>query len=322
MWNGQQWRLDEARTGLVQALQTMGQWDMARRFIGAAQDTVRSQAGFFTLSRLQDAQRRHEFNERMGPLYEFVIQDLPVMVLAGLISYGTGSVVAGAASVLRLGARAVRLTFYATEVLTFAPAQRILDQAINGRPADWSGESLIRDYLVTGGSVGAFKLLGYGWRSLSQTLLLPTLIVPNSIRGWRVGDAINNRTAAGRIPTWDTVRQRYWKNEALLNSGTYSQDNLNRMGRGLAPQQLNPRTGQIESMELHHVPPQRDGGLFNVIAVWPDEHAALDTFRRTGRPSVGFSRTWVLDPGALGLAGPSVYRWWSQNADLQNNPPR
>ncbi len=51
------------------------------------------------------------------------------------------------------------------------------------------------------------------------------------------------------------------------------------MEKGLAPQQPSPITGQMESMELHHVPPQRDGGLFDVIELWPDQHAAFDKLR-------------------------------------------
>lgn len=40
-------------------------------------------------------------------------------------------------------------------------------------------------------------------------------------------------------------------------------------------------TGEIESMELHHNPAQRDGGLLDVEKVWPSEHADIDPFRRT-----------------------------------------
>ena len=32
------------------------------------------------------------------------------------------------------------------------------------------------------------------------------------------------------------------------------------MKKGLAPQQINKRTGQLESMELHHIKPQRENG--------------------------------------------------------------
>jgi hypothetical protein len=108
----------------------------------------------------------------------------------------------------------------------------------------------------------------------------PTL--PNTTRGWRVGDPINDLTSTGRVPSWTAVRQRFWKNEAHFNPGNYSEANLARMRQGLAPQRINPRTGQLESMELHHTPPQRDGGLFDVRPVWPDDHALIDPFRRTG----------------------------------------
>ena len=105
---------------------------------------------------------------------------------------------------------------------------------------------------------------------------------PNTTRGWRVGQPINNLTSAGNVPSWTTVRQRFWKNEAHYNPGNYNADNLARMQRGLAPQRINPRTGQLESMELHHTPPQREGGLFDVRPVWPDNHALIDPFRHTG----------------------------------------
>ena len=35
-------------------------------------------------------------------------------------------------------------------------------------------------------------------------------------------------------------------------------------------------------MELHHNPPKKDGGLFDFIEVWPDEHAAMDSNRHVG----------------------------------------
>lgn len=53
------------------------------------------------------------------------------------------------------------------------------------------------------------------------------------------------------------------------------------LAEGLAPQRFNPNTVLMESMELHHhIVPQRNGGLFDFIKVWPDEHRAIDPFRR------------------------------------------
>lgn len=54
------------------------------------------------------------------------------------------------------------------------------------------------------------------------------------------------------------------------------------MENGLAPQQRNLSTGKMESIELHHTPPQKDGGLFDFIEVSPEEHAAIDEFRHIG----------------------------------------
>lgn len=94
-------------------------------------------------------------------------------------------------------------------------------------------------------------------------------------------EAIDNLTAKGTTPAWNTVRQRFWKNEAFHNGTNYSKSNIMRMQKGLAPQRINPITGRIESMELHHhVIPQRNGGLFDFLKVWPDEHRALDPFRK------------------------------------------
>ena len=96
----------------------------------------------------------------------------------------------------------------------------------------------------------------------------------NSTRGWRVGDPINNLTAKGNVPSWDAVRQRYWKNEAFQYAEEYGPRDLGRMQQGLAPQQLN-QFGEWESMQLHHNPPQSAGGLFDVEPLWPDEHIRI-----------------------------------------------
>jgi len=122
-------------------------------------------------------------------------------------------------------------------------------------------------------SAGGTKTIS-GAKKITQT---------GTINGWKVGDPINNRTFKGAVPSWSTVRARYWKNRALNSSeGEFSPENKVRMQKGLAPQRVNPQTGKTESMELHHDPPQRDGGMYDVVEVWPSEHAAIDPYRQTG----------------------------------------
>ncbi|MDE3056056.1 MAG: hypothetical protein KGI80_05150 [Verrucomicrobiota bacterium] len=110
----------------------------------------------------------------------------------------------------------------------------------------------------------------------------------NSTWGWKVGDSIQNRTWWGGVPKWTTVRQRYWKNMALKAESNpvahgYRPEDIPLMQKGLAPRNFNNETCCWESKELHHVPPQREGGLFDFIEVWPDEHANLDPNRYLGR---------------------------------------
>jgi hypothetical protein len=104
----------------------------------------------------------------------------------------------------------------------------------------------------------------------------------NAIKGWVVGHEINNLTQFGTVPTWSTVRRRYWKNRAHFHPHKYEPVDLERMKKGLAPQRVNS-AGELESMELHHIPPQREGNLFDVIEVWPEEHALLDSCRQIRR---------------------------------------
>ena len=99
-------------------------------------------------------------------------------------------------------------------------------------------------------------------------------------KGWHVGDDITNLTAAGNAPSWSTVRNRYWKNEAHFNAANYSESNLVLMKRGRAP--LVELNGKAYPMELHHIIPRRNGGsnaYSNLLKVTPWEHDAIDPFR-------------------------------------------
>ncbi|MBP3702089.1 MAG: hypothetical protein J6I64_09375, partial [Lachnospiraceae bacterium] len=98
--------------------------------------------------------------------------------------------------------------------------------------------------------------------------------------GWRIGDDITSLTKAGSTPSWSTVRQRYWKNEAVLNAELYSSQDIKRMQAGLAPQV--EYNGKLYSMELHHILPRRKGGsneYSNLLPVTPWDHAEIDEFR-------------------------------------------
>lgn len=56
-------------------------------------------------------------------------------------------------------------------------------------------------------------------------------------------------------------------------------ENMKIMENGLVPQYLNREKLKTESVELHHEPPQRDGGLFDFKEVTIAQHRELDPQR-------------------------------------------
>ena len=137
--------------------------------------------------------------------------------------------------------------------------------------------------VITGGSsLAGLFFDGAQWARAGRRITGGTIRGAGTVRGWRRGDPITNLTRQGNVPAWSTIRRRYWKNEALYNPSKWNEGQLERMQRGLAPQRKNLETGVWESMELHHIPPQREGGLFDFVPLWPEEHAAVDTYRYLG----------------------------------------
>jgi len=101
---------------------------------------------------------------------------------------------------------------------------------------------------------------------------------------WHIGDEIDVPTSKGTPPAWSTQRVRYWKNEAAKQESVtkWGIANVERMRAGRAPQRYNPDRGRLESMELSHEPvPKREGGI-QVVPRWPQEHAAVDAYRKPG----------------------------------------
>ena len=93
-------------------------------------------------------------------------------------------------------------------------------------------------------------------------------------RGWKVGDDITNLTRAGKDPSWSTVRQRYWKNQAYYAPYKFPQD-ISRMKKGLAPIGWDGF-----SMQLHH-PHGRDGlNFYKFKPLTRTEHILEHKYRR------------------------------------------
>jgi RHS repeat-associated protein len=102
--------------------------------------------------------------------------------------------------------------------------------------------------------------------------------------GWKLGDNIYKTTRKGTEAAWSTIRSRFWKNEGAAANAVekFGAENVKRIQTGAAPQRYNPDKGGIESMELSHEPlPALQGGT-DVVPRWPQDHAAIDPYRRPG----------------------------------------
>jgi RHS repeat-associated protein len=131
---------------------------------------------------------------------------------------------------------------------------------------------------------GSTRLSAVPQSTAAEQSLLQRTLSGTGRAGWRVGDDIYTPTASGKAPAWSTVQGRYWKNEAAKSGAAarWGDSNAARMARGRAPQRYNADKGGMESMELSHEPiPRRDGGL-QFVPRWPQDHAAVDPYRRPG----------------------------------------
>ena len=99
--------------------------------------------------------------------------------------------------------------------------------------------------ITAGSSLAGLFFDGAQWARAGRRITGGTIRGAGTVRGWRQGDPITNLTRQGNVPAWSTIRQRYWKNQALYNPSKWNEGQLERMQRGLAPQRLNRETGVL-----------------------------------------------------------------------------
>ena len=121
---------------------------------------------------------------------------------------------------------------------------------------------------------------------------------------WAPGDSITRPMPDGSYPSWDTIRDRYWRTRAqLATDGEFSPQNIGLMRAGYAPKARvlvrNRKTGEysveVVTLEIHH---NRGGrGIqgfdepIDLREVWPWEHEQIDPNRHTGYDFISFYST-------------------------------
>jgi hypothetical protein len=154
--------VDTALAELIQALRKHGQWEIARSVLDALSKNARTDEGVDLARKLNDNERREWWSQRAE---SFVQKDLPVLLLSCLVSGGIGAGARALAALAGWGTRVVRGAQVAAEILSFVPTERVLNDVINNRRADWSAGGLARDYALAAASYGLFYTLGVCWRA-------------------------------------------------------------------------------------------------------------------------------------------------------------
>ena len=159
--------IDKASGDIIKTLKDNGQWNIAEALTKDFQKNARTPDGKANADDLASRQTWDWLKAKSG---EFILDEMPTMVLAGVISGGAGWGVKALTTAAKWGPRAIGAATAVTEFGTFLGSQRLLDDAINGKKADWSAQALARDaalqatFMLGGKALG--KAVGKGWEAL------------------------------------------------------------------------------------------------------------------------------------------------------------
>ncbi len=156
-------KMDRGRADLIQALRANGQWGIAKQVLDDFKASASTAGGVKDAKRLDD----NEWKERWTAKgVAFASEELPVLLLTGVLSGGAGTLARAGAVGLNLGSKARTAAVVGTELSTFVVGERILNDAINGKKADWSSGAIGRDLAFGAAGYGILKGAGMGWRAL------------------------------------------------------------------------------------------------------------------------------------------------------------
>lgn len=171
--SGNAGKVESGSANLVQTLRDNDQWGISRQVLDRYRASAQTTQGRAEAEQL-DANESGQWWRAKAT--QFAREDLPVLLLTGVLSGGVGLGARALATTAGWGTRAVRAAQVTAELGSFVPTERVLNDVINGRRADWSGGAMARDYALTIGGYGLFKALGAGWRALrAPTPVTPTL---------------------------------------------------------------------------------------------------------------------------------------------------
>src|SRR5215831_5874095 len=167
--------IDKAQADLVRALRANDQFEVSRAVLNAHLEDARTPQGQDEARQLDASESREWWAAKAE---QFAERDLPILLLSTAISGGLGTGARGLVMAASWGARAARGVQVAVEIGTFVPTERILNDAINNKKADWSAGALARDYAFTIGGYALLRAAGAGWQALRQRGFAGSILGP------------------------------------------------------------------------------------------------------------------------------------------------
>ena len=162
IWEKDADKTDLGRADLVQALRDNKQWGTAKAVLDDFKSTAATAAGQQEADRLSDNEWRERWTSHGA---DFVSEELPVLVLSGVVSGGAGTLARAGAVAWNVGSKGRTAMVVGAELGTFVVSERVLNDALNGKRADWSGGAIGRDLAFGAAGYGVFKAAGAGWRA-------------------------------------------------------------------------------------------------------------------------------------------------------------
>lgn len=161
-------KIDSATKEIIEGLKKNGQWNIAESLIKDFQKNARTGDGKQQADDLAGRQTWDWLKAKSG---EFILDEMPTMVLAGVISGGAGWGVKALTTAAKWGPRAIKTATAVTEFGTFLGSQKVLDEALRGKnshlddPKAWARDAAFQAAFMLGGKMLG-KAFGKGWEFL------------------------------------------------------------------------------------------------------------------------------------------------------------
>lgn len=232
--------IDKASGDIIKVLKANGQWNIAEALTKDFQKNARSADGKKEADDLAGRQTWDWLKAKTG---EFILDEMPTMVLAGVISGGAGWGVKALTTAAKWGPRAIKTATAVTEFGTFLGSQKVLDEALRGKnshlddPKAWARDAAFQAAFLLGG-----KALGKAFGKSWEFLRVNNFGVPSGFQTLRGKLAGMNKGEQELLGLLNTAKGGVHKHKGEIGIETLAK--LTQVTKSEIALLRNPKTGE------------------------------------------------------------------------------